>query len=232
MKKIGLIVLMAFLCSVWTVPYVTAADEKAEDTAKEEVKKDTKKKSQKKKTSKKKKSSKKKKAKKAPAQVKQVNQCELAQKLVQMLGLSRFLPANPDCTECFAILMANGIVPADGWNADKVVTKADLAQVVVQAMGKEGDVKDKKNPAAYVDYLKGIGVPIDSVGEAVSYVPAESAPLANNVANVSTDPLVRRQKFNPIDETQFGVDMVAVNRILSDVELASGELRPKPVTPN
>ena len=52
--------------------------------------------------------------KKAAPKTVEVTQAELAQLLVQVLGLARFLPASPSDQQCFAMLMNNGISPADG----------------------------------------------------------------------------------------------------------------------
>lgn len=156
----------------------------------------------------------------------QVTQCELAQLLVQVLGLSRFLPAAPTCQQCFAILIDNAIFPAGGWIADKVVTKADLARVIVQALKKQADIKNPDDPKEWIDYLKSLGVPIDSVGEAVSYLEPLPEPIATHIVSARVDPLIKRHRFNPTDETQYGVDMEHVVRLFSAFEFSAGEFRP------
>jgi len=167
-----------------------------------------------------------------PAKGKQVTQCELAQLLVQVLGLSRFLPPSPSCQQCFAVLLDNAISPADGWNPDKTVVMGDLARVIVQAMKLQTEIKNPDNPQEWVDYLKGLGVPLEAVGETVSYLEPLPEPIAPNVTAARVDPLVKRHRFDPTDETQYGVDMEAITRILSGLEFNSGEFRPEPLTPD
>ncbi len=207
MKKLLSVMLVASLCIAFSVPAVVAAEKDTKSAPKKpEIKK--------------------------PAEAGQVTQGELAQLLVNVLGLARFLPAAPSPQQCFAILLDNSISPSGGWVADKVVTKADLARILVQAMKKQGDIKNPDDPKAWIDYLKGIGVPLDAVGESASYVDPLVEPVAPNVVSARVDPLVKRHKLNPLDETQYGVDMEQIPRILSQFEFVSGEFRPKPVTPD
>ncbi|HBA82767.1 MAG TPA: hypothetical protein DCZ95_01615 [Verrucomicrobia bacterium] len=168
--------------------------------------------------------------KKATTPVKQVSQAELAQLLVNVLGLARFIPASPSAEQCFGVLMANSIVPAEGWVADKVVTKADLARIIVQSMKRQSEVKNPDDPKSWIDYLKSIGVPIDTIGQAVDNVNPLAEPVAPNVVTSSSDPMAKRHKFNTIDETQYGVDMLSVARVFSQLELDAGEFRPLPIT--
>ena len=204
MKKIGMTVLMAVLGLALLAPTGQAAEKKAKAKAKKMSEKP---------------------AAEAPA-VAQVKHGELAQLMVQILGLVRFLPAAPSDQQCFAILLDNAITPFEGWVADKVVTKADLARVIVQALKKQGDIENPDDPKEWIDYLKSLGVPIDSVGEAVSYLEPLPEPVATFVASASVDPLVKRHKFNPVDETQYGVDMEFVVRTFSQFEFEEGEFRP------
>jgi len=201
MKKMWSVLLIAVLCLTFAVP-VVAAEKQAEPAKRKE----------------------------AAPKAAEVTQAELAQLLVQVLGLSRFLPASPSDQQCFAMLLNNGISPADGWNPDKPVIKADLARVIVQAMKKQGDIKHPDDPKEWIDYLKEQGVPLDAVGETASYVDPLAEPVAVHVASPQVDPLVKRHKFNPIDETQYGVDMAYVVRVLSQFEFIADEFRPRPVT--
>jgi hypothetical protein len=203
MKKMWSVLLVVTLCIAFTVPAVIAAEKKAEPA----------------------------KAKAAPKAA-EVTQAELAQLLVQVLGLARFLPASPSDQQCFGMLMNNGISPKDGWKPGDPVVKADLARVIVQAMKKQGDIKHPDDPKEWIDYLKAQGVPLDAVGETTSYVDPLSEPVAVHVASAQVDPLVKRHKFNPLDETQYGVDMAYVVRVLSRFEFLAGEFNPRPVTPD
>lgn len=159
-------------------------------------------------------------------------QGQLAQMLVEVLGLSRFLPPNPSDQQCFGILMDNSILPKDGWKAEKSVSRADLARVIVQALKKQGDIKNPDNAQEWIDYLEALGIPVGPLAETLYYVDPLSEPVAPNVVSARTDPLVKRHRFNPIDETQYGVDMEFITRILSRFEFTDGEFRPKPVTPD
>jgi|GEM_PF-1583568 len=156
----------------------------------------------------------------------QVTQGELAQLVVRILGLSRFLPVAPSDQQCFDILLDNRVMPFDGWKSGKVVTKADLARVIVQALKKQSEIKNQDDPKEWIDYLKGLGIPIDSVGEAVSYLEPLPEPVASHVVSARVDPLLKRHRFNPVDEPQFGVDMEYVVRVFSQFEFAEGEFRP------
>ncbi|MFH0878944.1 MAG: hypothetical protein V2A34_04455 [Lentisphaerota bacterium] len=233
MKKFGRLLLASVLFVAWTAPVVLAAEKK--ETSGKTTKSSSQPKAEKKIEPKVEKKVEKaepvaKKEMAAKPVGKTVTQAELGQLLVRVLGIARFLPANPTDQQCFALLMANGIQPVTGWNSTAEVKKADLARVIVQAMKKQGEVKNPDDPASWVDYLKSIGIPIDTVGEAVDYVDPLGEPVARNVVAGTSDPLVKRQQYNPIDETQYGTDMVALNRIFSQLEFDSGEFRPVPIT--
>jgi hypothetical protein len=202
MKKMWLPLVVVALCVAFAVPSVIAAEKKAEPVKKKE----------------------------AAPKAAEVTQAELAHLLIQVLGLARFLPASPSDQQCFATLMNNGISPAGGWSPDKPVVKADLARVIVQSMKKQGDIKNPDDPKQWIDYLKEQGVPLDAVGETASYVDPLSEPVVVHVASAQVDPLVKRHKYNPVDETQYGVDMAYLVRVLSQFEFISNEFKPKPVT--
>ncbi|NCC50095.1 MAG: hypothetical protein EOM20_02655 [Spartobacteria bacterium] len=138
----------------------------------------------------------------------QVTQAELAQVLVEVLGLARFLPASPTAYETFAILLENGVSPGEGWKGEEVVTRADLARVIVEALGRQNEVENPDDPRSWINFLSSIGVPIGTVGEAVDNLEALPEAIAPNVFQGSTrvDPLVRRTVFGEPDEQQFGTD--------------------------
>lgn len=161
-----------------------------------------------------------------PEAVAQVTHGELAQLLVKVLGLSRFLPVNPSDQQCFALLLDNNISPFGGWTVGKVVTKADLARVIVQALKKQAAIDNPEDPKEWIDYVKSLGIPMDSVGEAVSYLEPLPEPVAPFIVSARVDPLIRRQRQNPVDETQYGVDMEFIVRTLSQLEFEQGEFRP------
>lgn len=204
MKKFWSMLLVAVLCGAFTISVVTAA-EMTNEPAK--VKKEA-----------------------PPKKTVEVTQAELAQLLVQVLGLSRFLPSSPSDQQCFKMLLNNDIVPEGGWQPEKPVIRADLARVIVCMMKKQKDVRNPKDPKEWIDYLKTQGVPLDAVGETVSYGEPLAEPVAPHVVSAQVDPLVKRHKFNPLDETQYGVDMAYIVRVLSQFEFISGAFKPKPVT--
>ena len=155
-----------------------------------------------------------------------VNQVELAKLLVEVLGLSRFLPADPTSAQCFALLMANGILPQDGWESDKAVTRADLARVIVQAMKKTSEIKTPDDPQSWIDYLVGIGVSIDTVGLATKPLEPLALPVSPRMYTARVDPLLKdtKQVMGPI--TQFGTVMTPIRELFSFKPVP-----PTPVTP-
>ena len=138
-------------------------------------------------------------------------QSELAELLTNLLGLSQYLPAAPTAQQIFSVLLANGIAPAAGWSAEAEVTKADLARVVVQSMGQAGEVQNQDNPQSWVNYLKGLGIPIDTIGQAVDALAPLDQPVAGNLSRAGTtwDPLDNVTQFGEPDEREFGADAKA-----------------------
>ena len=176
-------------------------------------------------------------------------QADLARLLVNVLGLSVDLPATPSDVEVFSALLANQIAPAEGWQSTNLVTRADLARVVVQAMGEADQVENPDDAQSWVDYLKGLGVPIDTVGQAVAGV----TPLNDPVTGAGlggTDPLETPGANpgtvvfgTPVDDPSAQdvnnpLPSVAVVTALSQIKDVIKEVtRPpsvtkKPVTPN
>lgn len=145
---------------------------------------------------------------KAQASAAPAKQSELAELLVNLLGLSQYLPASPTAQQVFAALLANSIAPANGWNAKASVTKADLARVIVQAMGQASDVQNPDNPQSWVNHLKGLNVSLDSIGNAVDGLSPLSEPVAGNLSQAGTtwDPLDNVARFGEPDEREFGAD--------------------------
>jgi hypothetical protein len=179
-----------------------------------------------------------------PADTQQVTQEELARVLANVMGLTRFLPSPASPQEVFAIMIVNGVSPADGWVEDAVVTTADLARVIVQAMGMASEIENPDDPQAWVDYLAENGIPIGSIGEAVENVKPLAQPIADYVlaAGLTSDPLRKQSVFGQPDEEQFGTDVALPGRpgvVVSqkEVEDIIGKIpvpRPpfRPVTPD
>jgi hypothetical protein len=138
----------------------------------------------------------------------QVTHAELARILVNLLALARFLPAEPSAQECIAILLQNRIVPPEGWQPDAVVTKGDLAVVLVKALrqlGEEIDF-DPNDTKAAIAFLKEQGIPFDTIGEGVAAVRPLPNPIAPYVFSPTTDPLKKHSHFGEPDEVEYGAD--------------------------
>lgn len=158
-----------------------------------------------------------------------VTEAELADWLVQVLGLARFLPANPSPEQCYAILLANGISPKEGWKGATAVSRGTLARVVVQAMGRQSEVKDPAKDESWVAFLEGQNIKFGTMGEAVDNLDPLRQPLGNEAAVVSTDPLKKVSEARPLDETLYGVDFPSLRRLLAQVEpTAPGGIPPPP----
>ncbi len=154
---------------------------------------------------------------------------ELAQWLVRVLGLARFLPAAPTDLECFQILMQNNIQPADGWKQDSTVTMGTLARVVVQGLGRQSEVANPREDASWISFLKEIDVDFGTIGAAMENLDPLPQPVGAEAVVTSTDPLGKLQRINPPDNQQLGVDLSAMGRIFTQVTLPN---RPPPLTPN
>ena len=139
----------------------------------------------------------------------EVRQGEFALLLVNVLGLYRFLPAAPSEQEAISILVANRIAPANGWEPDKAVVLADLAEVIVKAIDRADEVENPDDPNSWIAYLASIGVPIDTIGLALNNVDPLAEPIAPNVflSVITTDPLKKRAIFGLPDETEMGTDV-------------------------
>lgn len=153
----------------------------------------------------------------AEEQDKLVNEGELAQWLVRVLGLSRFLPASPTDLDCFAILMQNNIMPKDGWKQDRDVTMGNLARVMVLALGKQGEVENPDNDESWVDYLKSAGIDFGTIGEAVDNLEPLPQPVGTEAIVVSTDPLGKLSRINPPDNQQLGADLSTLGHVTTRI---------------
>ena len=165
---------------------------------------------------------------KAPAQL--ATEGQYGKWLVQVLGLSRFVPASPSAQECFAILMQNGVAPKNGWNATSVVSRATLARTVVQAMGQDSEIKNPAGDQKWIKYLESSGVLIPTLGAAVDSREPLDAPLGNEALVATTDPLDKVHKMRPVDEQQMGADLSDIRRVLAQLE-DEGPTPPAPRPP-
>lgn len=163
---------------------------------------------------------------------KPVTHPQLAELLVKALGLVRFLPASPSAQQMFTVLMQNGIVPQDGWKLDAVVTKADLARVIVQALGMEDRVENPNDPQSWINLLKQAGISLERLSQTIQSVEALPEGMAQDVTLSSTDPLIYGENLAPGSSIQYTVDLNLVTRVLSEMEMISGEFRPISPTPH
>ena len=152
---------------------------------------------------------------------------ELAQWLVRVLDLSRFLSAAPTELECFQILMQNNITPSDGWQKDRTVTMGELARVIVQGLGRQAEVENPENDASWINFLKEIGIDFGTIGEAVANLEPLPQPVGPEAIVTSTDPLSKLQRINPPDNQQIGADLSTLGRVSSQ----QTRFEDTPVTP-
>lgn len=156
---------------------------------------------------------------------------QLAEILVKALGLVVFLPTAPTAQQMFDVLMQNGIAPEGGWLLDAVVTKADLARVIIQSMRKEDAVENPNDPQSWINALKELGVSLERLGETMKSVEMLAEGMGQDVTLQSTDPLVYGVNFAPGSSVQFTVDLNLVTRVFSEIEMIRGDFRPASPTP-
>ena len=120
-----------------------------------------------------------------------ITQAQLATQLVRSLGLASELPATASDAEVFALLMQNGIVPAEGWDASAPVTKAVLARLLVQALGAQDTVQNPADDASWLAALENLGISLDGpVGQTITDLEALPPGVAANLGRSSVDPMV------------------------------------------
>lgn len=169
-----------------------------------------------------------------------MNEEQLANMLVNVLGLGTMLPPNPQLTDVFGILLQNGISPKDGWNPTNYVSEATMARIMVQAMGDADKVENPDSDASWVEYLKSIGVEFATIEDAVEQTEVLSDPVALQAVEASTDPLRKVPSIRPVDEQQLGADLQTFRRLLSEEDVARifaqppqpEPPQPEPATPN
>ncbi len=157
---------------------------------------------------------------------------QLAELLVRALGLLRFLPAAPTSQQLFDILMQNGIVPEKGWDLSAVVSKGDLARILVQAMKAHDMVENPSDPQSWIDALKSLGISLDRLSETIQSVETLPNPMGQDMTVQSADPLIYTQNFTPGGTIQYTVDLNLVTRVFTELAMINGEFRPRPPTPH
>ncbi len=160
------------------------------------------------------------------------NQAYLVRLLVFRLGLAPFLPPNPTVIQCVNALLVNGIEPADGWQPYKLVTLADLARVLVQALRLTGQVQNPDDPRSYVAVLRSMDIKFGTIDEALENL----RPLAYNLypnKYINSDPTGGAGTGQSIQD-------VNVDYVLRDIEVVNvvysvefpPRPKPTPVTPD
>jgi len=156
---------------------------------------------------------------------------QLAEMLVNILGLASTLPPNPQPVNQIEILLQNGIAPKDGWNSTNLVTIGNLARIMVQSLGDESKIEEPENDKSWVDYLKSIGVEFGTIEEAVAQIDPLVDPVALKAVEVSTDPLRKAPLISPVDNQQLGADLQFFTRNVSRAEVEILFPQPEPVPP-
>jgi hypothetical protein len=123
----------------------------------------------------------------------------------------------------------------------KPVTRADLARVIVQAMGLEDQVKKPSDPNAWIQVAKAEGISIDAVSQAADNVtPLLDPVLRNPNFDGTTDPLAKGVEAGVQlpDSSSFGTDMslpasgLAMEEVLAVISEVVISPRRRVVTPN
>ncbi len=111
-----------------------------------------------------------------------ITQGELAIMVVNLLGWSGSMPAAPTPLDHIALLGANSIAPLDGWQPGELVVLADLAVVLVQALGLQDQVESPNNPESYVALLESLGVSFENIGAALDNIDVQGGELLEPIA--------------------------------------------------
>jgi hypothetical protein len=156
---------------------------------------------------------------------------QLADMLINVLGMATMLPPNAQPADQFAILLQNGIVPKDGWNPTNNVTIGNLARIMVQSLGDSDKVENPETDKSWVDYLKSIGVEFGTIEDALAQIDPKNDVVALKAVEVSTDPLRKSALNRPVDEQQLGADLQFYNRVVSRADVLKAFPQPEPVPP-
>ena len=177
-----------------------------------------------------------------------VTEGEFSKWLINVLGLARTLPVSPTEQQCFAALLQNSISPKAGWNSTNLVTMGTLARVVAQSLHKQGEVQNPQDDAAWIQYLKTIGIEFGTIGQAMAALGPLDPAFSGDATVISTDPLKKQARLRPLDEQQFGTDLQPIPPFLDQVVVEQPvtqaviqqvfqqapqiPVRPRPVTPS
>lgn len=125
-----------------------------------------------------------------------ISQGEAALLLAQRLGLSAQTTRPLTQLEAVKLLMENRISPFGGWDVDAPLMDNDLARILVQALGKAGEIpeedRDDPDTTAYNDLLlRDADLDLSSISAALAGSGARPDPAGSGLAGdtTSTDPL-------------------------------------------
>lgn len=156
----------------------------------------------------------------------QVTQGELALMLINMMALHDEMDVPESEVEAVRVLLLYGISPAAGWDLDRPVVLADLAVVLVKALGAQGEVDDANDPAQCIAYLEGLGVPMDTVSGAVLVVP----PRGDSAVGGTSLRVTREDGMPDTDGLNTALSIAEIRQII--IIIPDPPPRPRPVTPD
>ncbi len=152
----------------------------------------------------------------------QVTQGELALMLINVMALHNEVEVPGSPLDAIRVLLLYGVAPSAGWDVDAPVVLADLAVVLVKALGAQDEVEDANDPAQCIAYLEGLGVPLDTVSGAVLIVPPRGdmppGAEATDLDRPDTEGLQRPLSLRVVREIIVSVPVIPP--------------RPRPVTPD
>ena len=87
-----------------------------------------------------------------------MTQGELACQLAARMHLSSQAAILRDEAQCMAMLKQRGMAPPGGWTPWATAKRSDLACLLVQALGRQGDVRQPKQASAWITELNSLGI--------------------------------------------------------------------------
>lgn len=141
-----------------------------------------------------------------------VSQCKFARDLAMRIGLTFPNTATPE--DIFGMLMAEGIVPKDGWECSKILTVGDFARLIVQVLERstgETLVADDQrgDDNAFIEAAKAANYNLESIEETLGGMQTleERTGPGVNREQSTTDPSDAREVFGQPDERASGTDV-------------------------
>ena len=103
--------------------------------------------------------------------------------------------------------------------------------MVVLALRMEDMVENPSDPQSWLNAMRELGIPMERLSETIQSVEALPEGIGKDMTLQSTDPLVYGIGFAP-STVQYSVDLNLATRVLSEMEMVSGEFRPIKPTPH